>query len=132
MKGLLSPKVMIVIKGEEKDESCPLPTQDEALNEENKAIAKEKAMYGPEREGDTQFWRDLGAKWRISASQAQERRCGNCEYFDMNMEDCLPEGAGYCHQWNFMCAPDKSCASWEMGDEESDMGEGETEEAGEE
>ena len=61
MKGLLSPKVMIVIK-EGKDESCPLPTQDEALNEENKAIAKEKAMYGPEREGDTQFWRDLGAK----------------------------------------------------------------------
>ena len=57
MKGLLSPKVMIVVKqsDEEEDESCPLPTQDEALNEENKAIAKEKAMYGPERGGDTQF-----------------------------------------------------------------------------
>ncbi len=119
MKGLLSPKVMIVIKQKDEEENeCPLPTQDEKLNEENKQIARKEGMYGPEREGDTQFWRDLGAKWRISASQAQERRCGNCEYFDMDMEDCLPEGAGYCHQWNFMCAPDKSCASWEMGDEE--------------
>ncbi len=118
MKGLLAPKVMIVIKQKDDENECPLPTQDEKLNEENKQIAREEGMYGPEREGDTQFWRDLGAKWRISASQAQERRCGNCEYFDMDMEDCLPEGAGYCHQWNFMCAPDKSCASWEMGDEE--------------
>jgi hypothetical protein len=118
MKGLLSPKVMIVIK-EGKDESCPLPTQDEALNEENKAIAKEKAMYGPEREGDTQFWRDLGAKWRISASQAQERRCGNCGYFDMEMKDCLPEGVGYCHEWNFMCAPEKSCMEWKSEENES-------------
>ena len=119
MKGLLSPKVMIVIKGEEEDESCPLPTQDEALNEENKAIAKEKAMYGPEREGDTQFWRDLGAKWRISASQAQERRCENCGYFDMEMQDCLPEGVGYCHEWNFMCAPEKSCMEWKSEENES-------------
>ena len=119
MKGLLSPKVMIVVKQSDEDESCPLPTQDEALNEENKAIAKEKAMYGPEREGDTQFWRDLGAKWRISASQAQERRCGNCGYFDMEMKDCLPEGVGYCHEWNFMCAPEKSCMEWKSEENES-------------
>jgi len=131
MKGLLSPKVMIVIKQKDEEENeCPLPTKDEAVNEENKQIAREEGMYGPEREGDTQFWRDLGAKWRISASQAQERRCGNCGYFDMDMQDCLPEGVGYCHEWNFMCSPEKSCMEWKS--EESDMGEGETEEAGEE
>jgi hypothetical protein len=118
MKGLLSPKVMIVIKDEEENE-CPLPTQDEKLNEENKQIAREEGMYGPERGGDTQFWRDLGAKWRISASQAQERRCGNCGYFDMEMKDCLPKGVGYCHEWNFMCAPEKSCMEWKSEENES-------------
>jgi hypothetical protein len=119
MKGLLSPKVMIVIKQKDKENECPLPTQDEKLNEENKQIAREEGMYGPEREGDTQFWRDLGAKWRISASQAQERRCGNCGYFDMEMKDCLPEGVGYCHEWNFMCAPEKSCMEWKSEENES-------------
>lgn len=119
MKGLLSPKVMIVIKQKDDENECPLPTQDEKLNEENKQIAREEGMYGPEREGDTQFWRDLGAKWRISASQAQERRCGNCGYFDMEMQDCLPEGVGYCHEWNFMCAPEKSCMEWKSEENES-------------
>jgi hypothetical protein len=119
MKGLLSPKVMIVIKQKDDENECPLPTQDEKLNEENKQIAREEGMYGPEREGDTQFWRDLGAKWRISASQAQERRCGNCGYFDMDMQDCLPEGVGYCHEWNFMCAPEKSCMEWKSEENES-------------
>jgi len=119
MKGLLSPKVMIVIKQKDKENECPLPTQDEKLNEENKQIAREEGMYGPEREGDTQFWRDLGAKWRISASQAQERRCENCGYFDMEMQDCLPEGVGYCHEWNFMCAPEKSCMEWKSEENES-------------
>jgi hypothetical protein len=111
---------MIVIKQKDEEENeCPLPTQDEKLNEENKQIAREEGMYGPEREGDTQFWRDLGAKWRISASQAQERRCGNCGYFDMDMKDCLPEGVGYCHEWNFMCAPEKSCMEWKSEEDES-------------
>jgi hypothetical protein len=119
MKGLLAPKVMIVIKQKDDENECPLPTQDEKLNEENKQIAREEGMYGPEREGDTQFWRDLGAKWRISASQAQERRCGNCGYFDMEMKDCLPEGVGYCHEWNFMCAPEKSCMEWKSEENES-------------
>ena len=119
MKGLLSPKVMIVIKQDEEQNECPLPTKDEAVNEENKQIAREEGMYGPEREGDTQFWRDLGAKWRISASQAQERRCGNCGYFDMDMQDCLPEGVGYCHEWNFMCSPEKSCMEWKSEEDES-------------
>ena len=32
--------------------------------------------------------------------------------------------------WKFMCDPEKSCMEWKS--EESDMGEGETEEAGEE
>ncbi len=119
MKGLLAPKVMIVIKQKDDENECPLPTQDEKLNEENKQIAREEGMYGPEREGDTQFWRDLGAKWRISASQAQERRCENCGYFDMEMQDCLPEGVGYCHEWNFMCAPEKSCMEWKSEENES-------------
>jgi hypothetical protein len=110
---------MIVIKQKDDENECPLPTQDEKLNEENKQIAREEGMYGPEREGDTQFWRDLGAKWRISASQAQERRCGNCGYFDMEMKDCLPEGVGYCHEWNFMCAPEKSCMEWKSEENES-------------
>jgi hypothetical protein len=158
MKGLLAPKVMIVMKGEDKGEysDCPIATQDIEVNLKNREKAIEKAQYGPLNpdEPNTQYWRDMGAKWRVSGEQAKKSRCGNCAAFNQKSEmlDCIEQGLGeedewdavdagnlgFCEIFDFKCAAARTCAAWVTGgpitddsDEES-MGEGETEESGEE
>ena len=161
MKGLLSPKVMIVVKQNGEDEEysdCPVATQDIKVNLKNRQKAIDKAQYGPmnPNEPNSQYWRDMGAKWRVSGEQAKKSRCRNCAAFNQkqSMLDCIEKGLGeeddwsavdagdlgFCEIFDFKCAALRTCAAWVTGgpitdeadDEESDMGEGETEEAGEE
>ena len=161
MKGLLSPKVMIVVKQNGEDEEysdCPVATQDIEVNLKNRQKAIDKAQYGPmnPNEPNSQYWRDMGARWRVSGEQAKKSRCGNCAAFNQkqSMLDCIEQGLGeeddwsavdagdlgFCEIFDFKCAALRTCAAWVTGgpitdeadDEESDMGEGETEETGEE
>lgn len=61
--------------------------------------------------------------WDISLQDAENRVCGNCEYFDnctealAEIKPVIPESDGYCHKYEFACKSDKVCDSWEEGAE---------------
>jgi hypothetical protein len=89
--------------------SCPLPTQDEDLNAENRQVAVEEANY---REPNT------GAAFR------SDEVCGNCAAFNQTKEilACLgfDEGVeqpplGYCQIYKFVCAAENTCEDWAEG-----------------
>jgi hypothetical protein len=90
-----------VDKMEEDDEgnNCPLPTQDEELNDKNRQVCIDDANYG---EG--------GLK----------TNCGNCGAYNQTdeMMDCMDDDSGdigYCQKWKFMCQSDNVCDSWVKG-----------------
>lgn len=100
-------------KGKERKEGLlepdmPEAMMDESVNTENKAMAVEKANYGP--------------------SEDKMRYCGNCEYFDMEMPE-LKQGEGFCELWEFKCRDKNLCAAYEFDkpeeedDSEESMGE---------
>ena len=72
MKGLLSPKVMIVLKNGDDEEysDCPVATQDIEVNLKNRQKAIDKAQYGPmnPNEPNSQYWRDMGQSEYSSSS----------------------------------------------------------------
>jgi hypothetical protein len=88
----------------EPEMELPEAMTDETVNRENKAIAVEKAAYGP--------------------SDSRTQRCGNCEYFNMEYPT-LAKGQGFCEVWEFVCSDKNLCAAWEYDkpeeEEESDM-----------
>lgn len=99
MKG---PTIMIGLLGKPKEEKgekgllesdLPEALTDASVNAENKAIAVEKANYGP--------------------SEDKMRYCGNCEYFNMEMPE-LKSGEGFCEIWEFKCRDKNLCAAWEF------------------
>jgi hypothetical protein len=61
--------------------------------------------------------------WDIPLQDAQNRICGNCEYFDnctealAEIKPVIPESDGYCHKYEFACSSSKVCDSWEEGAE---------------
>ena len=85
----------------EPEMEMPGALMDEAVNRENKAIAIEKAHYGP--------------------SEDKMRYCGNCENFKTEYPT-LEAGQGFCEVWQFKCAASNLCAAWEFNepDEESE------------
>lgn len=93
----------------EKDEegrSCPLPTKDPEVNEENKTKAIETANYrDPSNDGG----------FRLSEV------CGNCEYYNQTsaMMECIDaeenSNVGYCQLLKFVCKAENTCDSWEEG-----------------
>ena len=90
-----------VDKMEEYDEgnNCPLPTQDEELNDKNRQVCIDDANYG---EGDP------------------KTNCGNCGAYNQTdeMMDCMDDDSGdigYCQKWKFMCQSDNVCDSWVKG-----------------
>ena len=147
MKGLLSPKVMIVVKQNGEDEEysdCPVATQDIEVNLKNRQKAIGKAQYGPmnPNEPNSQYWRDMGAKWRVSGEQAKKSRCGNCAAFNQkqSMLDCIEQGLGeeddwsavdagdlgFCEIFDFKCAALRTCAAWVTGGPITDEEDGES------
>ena len=108
MIGLLGPGKQEKKMGEGLLESdMPPAMTDEATNKANKAVAVEKAMYGP--------------------SDNKRQQCANCEYFDMEMPT-LKKGEGFCELWEFRCQDKNVCAAWEFKkpeEEESEDYEGE-------
>lgn len=113
-----NPTIMIGLLGKPKEEKedkgllesgLPEAMMDESVNAQNKAMAVEKAMYGPADKNGRQF-------------------CKNCEYFDMEMPE-LKQGEGFCEIWEFKCREGNVCAAWEFDkpeeEEESEEYEGE-------
>jgi hypothetical protein len=86
-------------------EKCPLPTQDDELNAENRDIAVDEANY---REPNT------GSAFR------SDQVCGSCSAYNQteDMLDCIDDksgNTGYCQIWKFVCMSENVCDSWAEG-----------------
>jgi hypothetical protein len=137
---------------------CPLPTQDITLNLKNRAKAITTAKYGPENPNlpNEAYWKRMADEWDVSVEDAKKSRCGNCAAFNVSdsIKQCIANGIGneadpwgtieladlgYCEIFDFKCAGSRSCLAWVVGgpntgeakDEGEDMGEGESEDMGE-
>jgi hypothetical protein len=94
---------------EEEYDSCPIATQDEEVNAENRAVAVDEYAYGDA----TKTWENKNAK------------CATCEYYNMSREilECIDDGlsfpedmaVGYCEKLHFVCAAENICNLWELG-----------------
>ena len=93
----------------EEGSSCPLPTQDEDLNAENREAAIEEANY---REPNT------------GTAARMDQVCGNCAAFNQTDDilECLGLGddmdsppIGYCQIYKFVCSAENTCDSWAEG-----------------
>ncbi len=110
------PTIMISILGskelpvdemeeDEEGESCPIATQDERVNAENKQVAIDEANY---REQNS------GAAFRVT------KQCGNCAAYNITEEvrDCIGEDVedmGYCQIYKFVCGEYNVCDDWASG-----------------
>ena len=137
---------------------CPLPTQNITLNLKNRAKAITTAKYGPENPNlpNEAYWKRMADEWDVSVEDAKKSRCGNCAAFNVSdsIKQCIADGIGneadpwgtieladlgYCEIFDFKCAGSRSCLAWIVGgpntgeseDEGEDMGEGESENMGE-
>ena len=94
------------------DDVCPIATQDEELNAENREVAEDDYSYGEA----TSTWENKNAK------------CRTCEYYDMSdrMMDCIgsDEDVGYCTKLHFVCSAENVCNLWELGVPKSEMNPG--------
>jgi len=117
-------------KGSRSNAACPRPTQDLALNTQNRQLAIDKYDYGPlnPKEPSTAFWKKIASRWNKPPSaknieEAKSARCGNCVAFDVSprMEACMPGPVtnagklGYCWMHDFKCASLRTCATWAGG-----------------
>ena len=118
-------------------ESCPLPTQDVALNLANRQTAIDTANYGPlnPNRPNQVFWMRLADKWSVSESEARQSLCGNCAAFNQTsaVKGCIEQGLaaggrtgdewdtvaagdlGYCEAFDFKCAANRTCDAWVVG-----------------
>jgi hypothetical protein len=92
---------------EEDDEgmSCPVPTRDPQINEENKMVAVEDADY-----------RDPADDGGFVASEV----CGNCGAYNQtdDMLECIGDESGdlgYCQIYKFVCMAAHTCNDWVKG-----------------
>ena len=131
-----------MMDGEDGD-SCPVATQDLTINLQNRGKAIDKADYGPmnPNEPNEQYWRRMGARWNVPASEAKTMRCGNCAAFNQTskMLTCIEKGLaddrmedamevveagdlGFCEIFDFKCAAKRTCAAWIVGGPIKDEG----------
>ncbi len=115
--------------------SCPAPTQDIALNLENRKKAIDTAKYGPlnPAEPNDEYWQVLADEWGVDLETAKQQTCGNCAMFNVSpdMKDCISSGLtddsdtfdkidaagelGYCEAFDFKCASARTCRAWVTG-----------------
>ena len=117
--------------------SCPVATQDVAVNLANRQTAIDSAHYGPlnPNQPNKVFWMALADKWSVTEEQAQASRCGNCAAFNQTsaIKNCIEQGLaaggatgnewdtvnagdlGYCEAFDFKCASNRTCDAWIVG-----------------
>ena len=84
---------------------CPLPTQDEELNDENRQEAIDEYNY---REPNT------------GASYKSNEVCGSCAMYNQTEEimSCIEDDSGetgYCQSLKFVCMKENTCDMWAEG-----------------
>tara|TARA_R110002126_G_scaffold201956_1_gene349473 strand:+ start:228 stop:593 length:366 start_codon:yes stop_codon:yes gene_type:complete len=89
----------------DQESSCPMPTQDPELNQENRQDAVEENGYRSPK--DSPVFNDAEV-------------CGNCEYYNQTtaIKKCLDsedESIGYCQLLKFVCSAENTCNAWESG-----------------
>ncbi len=101
------PDGMPVDTMEESDEgnSCPLPTQDEDMNMENRDMAEYEHNY---REPNT------------SVAFRNDESCGSCGMYNQteSMQECIGDESGdtgYCQLLKFVCNSQNTCDEWVEG-----------------
>lgn len=101
------PDGMPVDKMQDDDEgnTCPLPTQDEDLNAENKMIAMDE--YGYREPNDSVAFRN-------------DESCGFCGMYNQtsDMQNCINDDSGetgYCQLLKFVCNNENTCNEWVEG-----------------
>lgn len=89
--------------------ACPLPTQDEDLNAENRQVAIDESNY---REPNT------GSSFR------SDQVCGNCAAYNQTEsilecigldDDMENPPMGYCQIFKFVCESENTCDAWAEG-----------------
>jgi len=117
--------------------SCPVATQDVAVNLANRQKAIDVANYGPlnPSQTNTVFWLAKADMWNVSPVEAKTSRCGNCAAFNVTakIKDCINAGLsaggatgdeydtiaagelGYCEAFDFKCASSRTCDAWVTG-----------------
>lgn len=129
-KGLLDDKG----ENESEGDSCPMATQDVAINLKNRQKAIKVANYGPldPNAPNRDFWMQKANIWKIRPAEAQKSRCGNCAAFIQTPEmlDCIEQGLGgeeddwdtveagdlgFCEVFDFKCAAARTCDAWITG-----------------
>ena len=85
--------------------SCPLPTQDEELNAENREMAVEDHNY-----------RDTS----MSLTSTPDEVCGTCSAYNQTDDilECIGDASGelgYCQLLKFVCKSENVCDSWAEG-----------------
>jgi len=125
--------IKITLKNSYEIFSCPLPTQDLALNTNNRneAIEADHIKYGPLNLNDEEYWEHLAEHWKTDVSVAKKSLCGNCAAFDISpqMKECMPGSVqkdgvlGYCLMHKFKCHSARTCYTWAAGGpiEENDV-----------
>ena len=125
--------IKITLKNSYEIFSCPLPTQDLALNTNNRneAIEADHIKYGPLNLNDEEYWEHLAEHWKTDVSVAKKSLCGNCAAFDISpqMKECMPGSVqkdgvlGYCWMHKFKCHSARTCYTWAAGGpiEENDV-----------
>ena len=89
----------------EEGNSCPLPTQDEELNAENREMAVEDHNY-----------RDTS----MSLTSTSDKVCGTCSAYNQTDDilECIGDDSGdlgYCQLLKFVCKSENVCDSWAEG-----------------
>jgi len=87
--------------------SCPLVTEDEEENSENKQYAIDEFSYGP----SSKNW------------EKKPEKCGICKYYDIRSEmmGCIEDGMGdaedlgYCSRLDFVCSYEMVCNAYASG-----------------
>ena len=118
--------------------SCPVATQDVAINLKNRQKAINTANYGPlnPAQPNRTFWMAKATMWNVTPVEAKTSRCSNCAAFNQTtaIEDCINTGLaaggsgtadawstiqagnlGYCEMWDFKCASSRTCDAWVAG-----------------
>jgi len=114
--------------------TCPVATQDVAVNLANRQTAIDEANYGPldPELPNKEYWQAKADQFDDSVEAAKAARCGNCAAFIKTPEmlDCISEGLdnpddayaviaagdlGYCEVFDFKCASSRTCDAWIAG-----------------
>lgn len=111
--------------------SCPIETQDIAVNLRNRQKAINVANYGPpDPNNPGNYWEGKAARMRATVDQVLEMKCGNCAFFNVTTPiiQCIEQGIGadaaevvaigkfgLCEAFDFKCAAARTCDAWVVG-----------------